>query len=100
MKGLDGGRINIASCSLGSAQRCLDLSMEYAKGRKQYRYHDRWREVRDADKFSRLLTFGEALDALRARLEQDLAGTSGRSQVMAAVVRMLDDTLIRVGNEE
>ncbi|MEZ5179445.1 MAG: hypothetical protein R2746_14530 [Acidimicrobiales bacterium] len=71
-----------------------------AKGRKQYRYHDRWREVRDADKFSRLLTFGEALDALRARLEQDLAGTSGRSQVLAAVVRLLDDTLIRVGNEE
>ena len=44
-----------------------------ARGRKQYRYHDTWREVRDADKFSRLGDFGEALDGLRAQIEADLA---------------------------
>lgn len=71
-----------------------------ARGRKQYRYHDRWREVRDADKFSRLRTFGEALGPLRARLDEDLEREPGRTQVLAAVVRLLDDTLIRVGNEE
>lgn len=72
-----------------------------ARGRKQYRYHDTWRAVRDADKFSSLLMFGEALDGLRSTIEADLArpGT-GRAQVLAAVVRLLDDTLIRVGNEE
>jgi DNA topoisomerase-1 len=72
-----------------------------ARGRKQYRYHDRWREVRDADKFSRLLAFGESLGGLRKQLEDDLAGPgAGRDQVLAAVIRLLDDTLIRVGNEE
>lgn len=71
-----------------------------ARGRKQYRYHDTWREVRDADKFSRLLTFGEALGSLRSRLEHDLGSGRGRDQVLAAVVRLLDQTLIRVGNEE
>jgi DNA topoisomerase I len=72
-----------------------------ARGRKQYRYHDTWRAVRDADKFSRLLDFGEALGALRDQVDADLrAPSSSRDQVLAAVVRMLDDTLIRVGNEE
>lgn len=71
-----------------------------ARGRKQYRYHDTWREVRDADKFSRLLAFGQALGPLRARIDEDLEGGVGRAQVLAAVVRLLDDTLIRVGNEE
>ncbi len=72
-----------------------------AKGRKQYRYHDTWREVRDANKFSRLVHFGEALDDLRSQIEADLARPgNGRDQVLAAIVRLLDDTLIRVGNEE
>jgi len=72
-----------------------------ARGRKQYRYHDTWREVRDADKFSRLAEFGEALGALRGQVDADLATPgAGREQVLAAVVRLLDDTLIRVGNEE
>ncbi len=72
-----------------------------ARGRKQYRYHDRWREVRDADKFSHLREFGDALPALRAQVESDLAVRGlGREQVLAAVVQMLDDTMIRVGNEE
>jgi len=71
------------------------------RGRKQYRYHDTWRAVRDADKFSSLLRFGEALGELRATIDADLAAPgAGRAQVLAAVVRLLDDTLIRVGNEE
>jgi DNA topoisomerase-1 len=71
------------------------------KGRKQYRYHPRWREVRDADKFDRVLTFGERLPQLRAQVAQDLAGSGlHRDRVLALVVRLLDDTLIRVGNPE
>ena len=72
-----------------------------AKGRKQYRYHDRWREVRDADKFSKLLDFGNRLDAVRKQVDADLAGTAPtRSRILALVVHLLDETLIRVGNEE
>jgi DNA topoisomerase-1 len=72
-----------------------------AKGRKQYRYHADWRKVRDAVKFERLLDFGSALPRLRARVEADL-GRSGltHDRVVAAVVRLLDETQIRVGNEE
>ncbi len=72
-----------------------------AKGRKQYRYHDRWREVRDADKFSKLLDFGDHLDALRKKVEADLAGTAPtKTRILALVIQLLDETLIRVGNEE
>jgi DNA topoisomerase I len=72
-----------------------------AKGRKQYRYHDRWREVRDADKFSKLLDFGGQLDGLRKQVEADLAGTAPtKSRILALVIQLLDETLIRVGNEE
>ena len=71
-----------------------------ARGRKQYRYHDTWRSVRDADKFSRLLEFGETcVAALQGRRGSGRPGTS-REQVLAAVVRLLDETLVRVGNEE
>ena len=72
-----------------------------ARGRKQYRYHDRWREVRDEEKYGRLLHFGRALPRIRARVRRDLEkpGTP-REKVLAAVVRLLDRTLIRVGNEE
>ncbi|AMS18263.1 DNA topoisomerase [Pseudomonas chlororaphis] len=72
-----------------------------ARGRKQYRYHPRWREVRDADKYSRLLEFGSALPRLRQRLEALLA-TPGfsRDKVMATVISLLDATLIRVGNSQ
>jgi DNA topoisomerase-1 len=71
------------------------------KGRKQYRYHDRWREVRDAAKYERLAEFAAGLPDVRARVEEDLA-RSGLTQerVLAAVVRLLDETLIRVGNDE
>jgi DNA topoisomerase-1 len=72
-----------------------------AKGRKQYRYHADWRKVRDAVKFERLLDFGAALPRLRARVEADLAKHGlGHQRVVAAVVRLLDETQIRVGNEE
>ena len=72
-----------------------------ARGRKQYRYHPRWREVRDGDKYSRLLAFGMALPKLRQRLEAQLAlpGHS-RDKVMATVISLLDTTLIRIGNSQ
>jgi DNA topoisomerase-1 len=72
-----------------------------ARGRKQYRYHARWREVRDATKYGRMPAFAHALPALRARLERDLAAQGlPREKVLAAVVRLLEATLVRVGNEE
>lgn len=72
-----------------------------ARGRKQYRYHPRWREVRDADKYSRLRDFGRALPKLRKQLETllDAPGFS-RDKVMATVITLLDATLIRVGNTQ
>jgi len=72
-----------------------------ARGRKQYRYHPDWRAVRDETKFGRMIAFGEALPALRARVGEDL-GRRGlpREKVLAAVVKLLETTLIRVGNRE
>jgi DNA topoisomerase-1 len=71
-----------------------------AKGRKQYRYHAHWRQVRDAAKFSHVLAFGRALPEIRRRVSADL-GRPGlpRRKVLAAVVRLLESTLIRIGNE-
>jgi DNA topoisomerase I len=71
-----------------------------ARGRKQYRYHPRWRETRDANKFERMLAFGASLPKLRARVARDLAlDGMPRNRVLATVIRLLDTTLIRVGNE-
>jgi len=71
------------------------------KGRKQYRYHDRWREVRDAAKYERLAEFAAGLPDVRARVEEDLARSGlPQERVLAAVVHLLDETLIRVGNDE
>ena len=72
-----------------------------ARGRKQYRYHPRWREVRDAAKYDGLSLFGAALPGLRRRVAADL-GLEGlpRAKVLAAVVRLLDRTHLRVGNAE
>jgi DNA topoisomerase-1 len=72
-----------------------------AKGRKQYRYHPRWREHREQAKFDRLLAFGQALPLIRERTDADL-GRPGlpREKVLAAIVQLLDKTLIRVGNRE
>src|SRR5213075_1294848 len=71
-----------------------------ARGRKQYRYHPRFREVRDAAKYDRLALFGAGLPDLRARVYDDL-GRRGLPQekVLAAVVRLLDETLVRIGND-
>jgi DNA topoisomerase-1 len=72
-----------------------------ARGRKQYRYHPRWREVRDTDKYSRLRDFGLALPKLRKQLEALLAAPGfSRDKVMATVITLLDATLIRVGNAQ
>ena len=72
-----------------------------ARGRKQYRYHPRWRAVRDGDKYERMIAFGRALPFIRRRVEKDLARTGlPREKILATVVRLLEVTLIRVGNEE
>ncbi len=72
-----------------------------ARGRKQYRYHTTYREARDHSKFRRMLEFSEVLPAIRERVERDLRGPDlSRRQILAATVRLLDKTLIRVGNDE
>jgi len=72
-----------------------------ARGRKQYRYHPRWRKTRDVGKFQRLVAFGEKLPRLRRKLAKDLK-LSGmpRDKVLAVVVSLLAETMIRVGNHE
>lgn len=71
------------------------------RGRKQYRYHARWREVRDETKYTRMLAFGRALPLIRARTDEDLKKSGmPREKVLAAVVQLLEKTAIRVGNEE
>ncbi|HTO96253.1 MAG TPA: hypothetical protein VMK66_04335, partial [Myxococcales bacterium] len=72
-----------------------------ARGRKQYRYHPLYREARDKSKFRRMLEFSEILPDVRERVERDLrAQDLSRRQILATVVRLLDKTLIRVGNDE
>ncbi|HVF16395.1 MAG TPA: hypothetical protein VNA21_05770, partial [Steroidobacteraceae bacterium] len=72
-----------------------------ARGRKQYRYHAEWRETRDQGKFSRMIEFGSHLPRLRRRLKRDLALEGlAKDKVLAVVVTLLAETLIRVGNEE
>jgi len=72
-----------------------------ARGRKQYRYHEQWRNTRDEAKFARMAAFGRALPALRARVEADLRRHAlSHEKVVATVVRLLELTLIRVGNDE
>jgi len=72
-----------------------------AKGRKQYRYHPRWRAVRDETKYDRMRLFGRALPGIRARVERDLARSGlPREKILATIVRLLETTLICVGNEE
>jgi DNA topoisomerase-1 len=72
-----------------------------ARGRKQYRYHKRWRQMRDETKYERMIVVGRKLPALRLQVTRDLA-LSGlpREKVIATVVKLLETTLIRVGNEE
>jgi len=72
-----------------------------ARRRKQYQYHDRWREIRDENKYDRLVNFGKALPKIRRRLKKHLA-LSGlpRAKVLATIVQLLERSLIRIGNEE
>ena len=72
-----------------------------ARGRKQHRYHAGWRVRRDADKFARMLEFGRALPVVRRRVRRDLTRPGlPPEKVIATVVRLLEQTCIRVGNEE
>ncbi len=76
-----------------------------ARGRKQYRYHADWQAGRGADKFARMREFGRALPRIRARVQRDLDAANGRGRVsrelvLATLVRLLDTTFMRVGNEE
>jgi DNA topoisomerase-1 len=72
-----------------------------ARGRKVYRYHPRWREVRDEVKYERMISFGKALPRIRARVDEDLRRPGlPREKVLATIVRLLEKTRIRVGNEE
>ena len=72
-----------------------------ARGRKQYRYHERWREVRDENKYDRMIVFAKALPKLRRRVNRDLKRRGlPREKVLATVVQLLERTFIRIGNEE
>lgn len=101
----------IASLAIPPAYRDVWISLKArghlqatgrdARGRKQYRYHPQWRQVRDSAKFSRMVAFGEALPKLRRRLRRDL-GLPGlpREKVLAVVISILDATRVRIGNTE
>ena len=72
-----------------------------ARGRKQYRYHPGWREVRDAVKYDRMLAFAESLPKIREQTDRDLERPDlPREKVLATIVRLLEDTRIRIGNDE
>ncbi len=101
----------IASLAIPPAYRDVWISMQErghlqatgrdARGRKQYRYHEDWRQVRDSAKFGRMVTFGQQLVRLRRRLNRDLALPDlPREKVLAVVVSLLDATRVRVGNSE
>jgi DNA topoisomerase I len=101
----------IASLAIPPAYRDVWISLKArghlqatgrdARGRKQYRYHPEWRQVRDSAKFDRMVAFGQALPKLRRRLRRDL-GLPGlpREKVLAVVVTILDATRVRIGNTE
>jgi len=79
----------------------LQVTGRDVKGRKQYRYHPRWRAVRDENKFDKMIAFARALPAIRKAVDADLAQPGvAKRKVVAAVVRLLELSLIRVGNEE
>lgn len=84
-----------------SANGHIQATGRDARRRKQYRYHERWREVRDENKYEKIVSFGQALPKIRKRVEQDLSLPGlPRNRVLATVVQLLEQTFIRVGNEE
>jgi DNA topoisomerase-1 len=84
----------------GDERGHLQATGRDARGRKQYRYHPRWRELRDADKFDHLLEFAKALPRIRRQVRADI-GAPGlpRRKVLALLVELLERTCIRIGNE-
>jgi DNA topoisomerase I len=79
----------------------LQVTARDARGRKQYRYHARYREVRDETKFGRMIAFSEILHLIRERVERDISLPElSRDKVLATVVWLLERTLIRVGSDE
>jgi DNA topoisomerase-1 len=79
----------------------LQVTGRDARGRKQSRYHPRWRSVRDETKYERMTIFGELLPVIRERVDHDLSLPGlPRLKILAAIVRLMEVTLIRVGNEE
>src|SRR5436190_1137508 len=84
----------------GSASRCA-RGCSRARGRKQYRYHDKWRERRDQQKFDEMIDFARALPRMRGRVAEDLAREGmTRERVLACAVRLLDRGFFRVGGED
>jgi len=72
-----------------------------SRGRKQYRYHPKWREVRDENKYDRMIAFGYCLPRIREKISKDLALPGlPKEKILATIVQLLEKTLIRVGNEE
>jgi DNA topoisomerase-1 len=91
--------VKVWICPLANGH--LQATGQDVRGRKQYRYHPRWREVRDESKFDRMLAFARALPRVRAATDHDLRRPGlPKEKVVATVVRLLETTLIRVGNEE
>ena len=79
----------------------LQASGRDARGRKQYRYHPKWREIRDESKYAHMLVFGQKLPEIRAAVRRDLARQGlGREKIIATVIALLEKSLARVGNEE
>ncbi len=90
---------NVWICS--HAHGHLQATGRDARGRKQHRYHPLWREVRDATKYDRMVEFGEALPRIRRRVASDLRASGlSREKVLATIVRLMDLSFIRVGNDE
>ena len=84
-----------------SANGHIQATGRDARRRKQYRYHERWREIRDENKFWRLADFAKALPQIRKRVDHDIKLTGlPREKVLATVVRLLERTFIRIGNDE
>jgi len=84
----------------GDERGHLQATGRDARGRKQYRYHPRWRELRDADKFDHLAEFARVLPRIRRQVRADMALTGlPRRKVLALVVELLERTCIRIGNE-
>lgn len=90
---------NVWICPLSNGH--LQVTGRDAKGRKQYRYHKQWREVRDEVKYEHMIDFGLHLPMIRQKVDEDLS-TPGlsRKKVLATIIYLLENTMIRVGNDE